>query len=297
MTRAFALKARAKINLGLKVVGRRPDGYHELETVMQEISLADKLLFEPCSGTGWYFSSTEYSLAGPDNLVCRAAALLEKMMGKSPGGVRITLFKNIPTAAGLAGGSSDAAAALKGLNRFWQLGLSEAELFSLGLQLGSDVPFFFSGGTALAGGRGEQLEGLPPLPFYWVVLALPPAAAISTADAYGALNPKHMGTPAIDPLVRAIKTKRKIEIENWMKSARTNTFETAAVPGLSRAMDLKEKLKKRGLFPALSGSGPALFMLADNFALARSALKAVEEEGSRAYLSWTTTTTGERCHV
>ncbi len=297
MTRAFVLKARAKINLGLKVIGRRPDGYHDLETVMQEVSLADKLLFEPCPGSGWIFSCTEYSLAGPDNLVSRAAALLEKKAGKCPGGVRITLFKNIPTQAGLAGGSSDAAAALKGLNRFWRLGLSEKELFCLGVQLGSDVPFFFLGGTALAGGRGEQLVSLPPLPFYWVVLALPPAAAISTAEAYRALNLKHMGTPSIDSLVRAIKMKGKKEIEDWMKSGRTNTFETTAVPALSRALDLKEKLKKRGLFPALSGSGPALFMLADNFNLARSALKAVEGEGGRAYLTWTTPTTGERCHV
>lgn len=264
---------------------------------MQQVSLSDTLLFEPFPGGGWRFCCTDRSLTGPDNLVSRAVALLENQAGKAPVGVKITLFKNIPVEAGLAGGSSDAAAALKGLNYYWQLGLSDEKLLRLGLLLGSDVPFCLHGGTALVRGRGEQLEELPPLPFFWIILVLPQGAKVSTSSAYSSLDPGRMGKPSLNPLVEAIKKREKQEIESWVTGSVTNTFETVGLPEAASSLNMKKKLKRRGFYPALSGSGPALFMLITDYSLARSAVLAAEEEGCRAFLCWTINTSEVRRYV
>lgn len=256
---------------------------------MQQVSLADTLLFEPLPTGRWRFFCTDPALAGKDNLVYRAAAILEERAGKPLPGVRLTLYKNIPVEAGLAGGSSDAAAALVGLDRFWQLGLGNSELISIATRLGSDVPYCLQGGTVLARGRGERLERLPALPFFWVVLVLPQEAKISTAAAYAAFDRGLLGKPELQPLIDAIRLKRKDDIIEWLDRGFTNTLETANLQGTFRAGKLKRRLQALGLQPVFSGSGPAMFILIDNYSLAGSIARAVEEEGGRAYLCWTLT--------
>ncbi len=289
MERNFSLKAPAKINLGLTVLARRMDGYHEIESVMQQISLADTLLFEAVSGTGWHFFCTDQQLSGEDNLVNQAAALLEQKAGKALAGVKITLYKNIPVAAGLAGGSADAAATLRGLNQFWNLGLDKTTLLNMGALLGSDVPFCLQGGTALARGRGEKLEKLPSLPFYWIVLALPTNLKMSTSAAYNSFDLNQIGTPSLQPLIKAIRRGSKSKIMEWLGRGFTNTLETALLPGSGLLQKVKRKLENQGLQPLLSGSGPTLFILTEQYNLARFAARLIEQEGCRAYLCWTTT--------
>lgn len=283
----FTIKAPAKINLGLTVFGRRSDGYHEMESVMQQVSLADSLHFEPLSGSKVVFSCTDHKLSGPDNLVYRAIELVRADVDSLLPGVKITLYKNIPVAAGLAGGSSDAAAALLGLNRFWKLGLSEEKLLEMGSMLGSDVPYCLKGGTMLARGRGEELMQLAPLPFFWIVLALPGNLMISTARAYNFFNREFTGKPNIAPLVDAIEKGCREKIKAWVGRGFTNTLETASLPGGEMLFGVKKKLEDRGFNPALSGSGPTLFMLADSIAEACMVAAASAAENCRVYLCWT----------
>ena len=167
---SITLRAHAKINLTLEVLGRRDDGYHEIATVLQTVDLHDTLTLEPAEAISLECDIPE--LQSPDNLALKAAHLLKEQAG-SVGGARITLGKGIPVSAGLGGGSSDAAATLVGLDRLWGLGLIVEELTPLAAELGSDVPFFLHGGTALALGRGERVQPLPPSDLKWVVLLCP----------------------------------------------------------------------------------------------------------------------------
>ncbi|MFO7952824.1 MAG: 4-(cytidine 5'-diphospho)-2-C-methyl-D-erythritol kinase [Bacillota bacterium] len=288
MVKAFTLKAYAKINLGLTVLASREDGYHDLQSVMQQVSLSDTLLFEQASGKGCNFLCTDKRLSGSENLVSRAAAILQHRAGKDLSGVKITLFKNIPVEAGLAGGSADAAAALIGLNRYWSLNLDDKTLLDIGAMLGSDVPFCLHGGTALARGRGEILQKLPPLPFFWVVLAVPKDTAISTASAFNSFDKTKMGEPSVKPLVEAIERGSKKDILSWCARGFTNTLETAVLPQSGELKSIKESLKKAGFSPALSGSGPAMFILTKNYREARDAAFFVEQENARVYLCWIT---------
>ncbi len=175
----------AKINLTLEILGKRADGYHEVRSVMQTIGLADRLEVSPAAELS--FACSDAALATPDNLVYRAARLLQAEYGVRRGAA-LQLEKRIPVAAGLGGGSSDAAGTIIALNRLWGLQLCLAELQQLGATLGSDVPFFLTGGTALATGRGERITPLPPLPRHWIVLVLLPRT-LSTAAVYGAVTP------------------------------------------------------------------------------------------------------------
>ena len=175
----------AKINLTLEILGKRADGYHEVRTVMQTVGLADRL--EVTAAAELSFSCSDPALATPDNLVYRAARLLQAEYAVRTGAA-LRLEKRIPVAAGLGGGSSDAAATIVALNRLWNLQQSLTEQRRLAARLGSDVPFFLTGGTALATGRGERITPLPPLPQYWVVLVLLPRV-LSTAAVYQAVTP------------------------------------------------------------------------------------------------------------
>ena len=154
----FVERAYAKLNLTLEVLGKREDGYHDLASIIQTVDLWDELEFE--GGDGVEFECSDESLNGTDNLVVKAAKVLHEAVGRNLG-AKIVLRKRIPIAAGLGGGSADAAATLRGLNRLCGLGLSEDELVEIGAKVGSDVPFLVSGGTGLVGGRGETMEPLP----------------------------------------------------------------------------------------------------------------------------------------
>ena len=180
------VKAHAKVNLTLEVLGRREDGYHDIVSIMQTIDLRDTLRLEPADTITLHCDRVD--LLSPDNLALKAANLLRKVTGCDKG-ARITLQKEIPVAAGLGGGSSDAAATLQGLNLLWELGLSVDGLMSLAMQLGSDVPFFMRGGTAMASGRGERIRPLPDADLPTMVV-LSPAIDIplKTASIYGKLG-------------------------------------------------------------------------------------------------------------
>ncbi len=283
------IKAPAKINLGLAVLRRRPDGYHDLESVMQQVSLSDTLVLEPRRSPGWSFDCPDRPLAGPENLVCRAAGLLEREAGRDRllPGVALTLYKNIPVAAGLGGGSSDAAAALTGLNRFWRLGLPRKELALLGAELGSDVPYCLEGGTVLATGRGDRLERLPDLPFYWVVMALPAQLQLSTAAVYRSLNLAAARRPSLQELLAAINRRDRTLIAAWLAGGCTNTLEDAVLPCYSQLRALRERFLEAGLNPVMSGSGPSYFTLIENYQVARKAAGFLQEEGYRVFLCWT----------
>lgn len=286
------IKAPAKINLGLTVLARRPDGYHELSSVMQQVSLADTIILEPRSEPGYHFYCSDPLLSGETNLVCRAADLLIEKAGTGLPGVKISLFKQIPVAAGLGGGSSDAAAALKGLNIFWKLGLGTVDLEEAGAQIGSDVPYCLRGGTVLVEGRGEMLTTLPALPFYWVVLALPPGVSVSTERVYGMLDPARFMFPPPEDLIRALRERKEELLWAWFSRGETNSLETAVLLYEPSLKNLKKEFLNLGLWPALSGSGPAYFALTGNIFAAQTAVRALDETGYRAFLCWTVPRSG-----
>jgi len=285
---SLLVRAPAKINLGLSVLGRRPDGYHEIESVMQQVSLADVLVITPARRSGVFFSCSDPALNGEDNLVYRAAVLLASQSRKKLSGVKLELIKKIPVEAGLAGGSSDAAAALFALNRFWRLDLSFARLLELGALLGSDIPFCLLGGTALATGRGERLQPLPDLPFFWVVLAVPAGIGLSTVAVYGALRlDSGFVPPGIKQLVAAIKGGNPDDILAWLAAGNTNALEGVALSSAPHLHSLKKRLMELGLTPVMSGSGPTFFALGRSLRLAGTAARVLQEEGYRAFLCWT----------
>lgn len=282
----LVIKAPAKINLGLAVHGRRADGYHTLETVLQTVSLADTLTFMARRKPGLSFRCTLPELETEDNLVYRAAAALKKEAGATLPGVEITLFKTIPGATGLGGGSSDAAATLVALNHFWGLGRDRETLACLGAEIGSDVPFFLYGPTALARGRGEIVNPLPPLPFFWVILALPEGLSLSTAAVYRTL-PAPLPPPLdLKPLLRALCSGDRGRVLQWLARGETNTLAEAVLPRYPEVRDLLSILAGLGLPAALSGSGPAVFALTTSRRKALTASRRLQEEGRRAYLCW-----------
>ncbi|BAF58277.1 4-diphosphocytidyl-2C-methyl-D-erythritol 2-phosphate synthase [Pelotomaculum thermopropionicum SI] len=258
--------ARAKINLTLDVLGKRPDGYHEVEMVMQSIELHDRLEFRPCAAGGISLAVEGADLPpGKENLVYRAAELL-RAAGGVRAGAEIRLKKAIPVAAGLGGGSADAAAALVALNEMWNTGFSPAGLMELAEQLGSDVPFGLMGGTALARGRGERLERLFPCPPLGLVLVKPPFG-VSTAEVYRAfkpgLNPKKADAQA---MVRAIKKGDAADIAACLG----NALEPVTVKMYPEVAEIKKKLMEAGALGALmAGSGPTVFGLTADLESAR----------------------------
>ncbi|WP_040224491.1 4-(cytidine 5'-diphospho)-2-C-methyl-D-erythritol kinase [Bhargavaea cecembensis] len=250
-------KAPAKINLTLDVLGKRPDGYHEVEMIMTTVDLADRLSIAPAKdGKIRILSSDRYVPDDKRNLVWQAAELIRKKYGITSG-VTFTLEKRIPVAAGLAGGSSDAAAALRGLNRLWGLGLSLGELAEIGADIGSDIPFCVHGGTSLATGRGEKLRHLPPPPNCWVILAKPDIG-VSTADVYGRLDLKrmrHPDTPAMEAALRAS------DYEAMCRSV-GNVLEPVTMDMHPEVAMLKNGMKRFGADTVLmSGSGPTVYGL------------------------------------
>jgi 4-diphosphocytidyl-2-C-methyl-D-erythritol kinase len=248
--------SHAKINLALEVVGRRPDGYHEIVSILQIIDLHDTLMVE---------SSSRLRLTAPgldcdedDNLVLKAAKLLREATGCTLG-AEMLLTKQIPAASGLGGGSSDAAAALIALNHLWRLGLDCDDLTDLGARLGSDVPFFLGGPTGLARGRGERLAPLPPLAGLWAVLTVPPVSIPhKTRALYAALTPADYsdGSASLH-LAQLLRAGASLPLE-----ALRNVFEAPAFAHYPLIASYREAMARAGApFVRLTGSGPTLFTL------------------------------------
>lgn len=256
----ISLNAYAKINLALQVVGKRRDGFHEVAMIMQSVSLHDTVTLS-LRRTGISLVCDNPALpCDNSNLAFRAAALLRQECGVAEG-VHIELTKRIPMAAGLAGGSSDAAAVLRGLNDLWDLAISPNELEILAARLGSDVPFCLWGGTTLATGRGEILESLPDFAGYGVVLANPPLQ-VSTAWVYGNFQPGTLQrSPGIPALRRAIEQKDLQAVARQLY----NDLESVSVPAHPQIADIKRKLASAGAAGVLmSGSGPTVFALTND---------------------------------
>jgi 4-diphosphocytidyl-2-C-methyl-D-erythritol kinase len=246
----------AKVNLCLEVLGRRADGFHDLATVVHTISLADDLRIVAADDV---VTRVEGITAIENNLVTRAAYLLASTTGVRAG-AELSLVKNIPVAAGLGGGSSDAAATLVGLNRLWRTGLGTAALSGLAAQLGSDVPLFVHGGAALLRGRGEDVRPLPPLTDQWLVLAVPTfTLANKTASLYAALSPGDFSDGSLS-LAAAAQLRAGARLADIQL---TNAFTRAAKEMFPRLSEIWADLEERAQRPFhLSGAGPALFGLA-----------------------------------
>lgn len=253
-------KAPAKINLALDVLFKRPDGYHEVEMIMTTVDLADRIELKEIQGN--HIQILSHNRFVPDdhrNLAYQAAFILKERYGINKG-VSITIEKNIPVAAGLAGGSSDAAATLRGLNRLWNLGLSMDELAEIGAEIGSDVSFCVYGGTALARGRGEKIIHLPTPPKCWVILAKP-TIGVSTADIYKRLQIANMGHPDIPNMISAIRDN---SYENVCQGL-GNVLEQVTLQLYPEVANIKDQMKTFGADAVLmSGSGPTVFGLVEH---------------------------------
>ncbi|MDD6845374.1 MAG: 4-(cytidine 5'-diphospho)-2-C-methyl-D-erythritol kinase [Clostridia bacterium] len=253
---SIRLKARAKINLGLDVLRKREDGYHDVRMVMQTIGIYDRLIITRIPEEDIRIKSNLFFLpVNENNLIYKAAKLLKDSFGFA-GGVEIDLNKFIPVSAGLAGGSTDAASTLFGLNRLFDLGLSTKDLMELGVSIGADVPYCVMRGTALAEGIGEKLTALPPLPRCWILIAKPPIN-VSTKLVYESLDMNGVDRhPDIDGLIDAIKRQ---DI-NGVCSLMGNVLENVTVPLYPVIESIKNDMMDNGAINAMmSGSGPTVF--------------------------------------
>ena len=255
------LKAFAKINLGLDVIGRREDGYHQVRMIMQTIRMFDQLEIEKSSTPGIRLSvNLPYVPTDSGNLVYRAASLLMEEFSIQEG-VDIRLNKFIPVAAGMAGGSSDAAAALVGVNRLFGLALSRKELMERGLRLGADVPYCVMRGTALAEGIGEKLTRLPALPSCYILIGKP-GISVSTKYVYTNLKlDARTEHPDIDGIIEALENQDLGGVTGKMG----NVLESVTIPRYPVIEKIKDLMKAEGALNALmSGSGPTVFGIFDD---------------------------------
>jgi 4-diphosphocytidyl-2-C-methyl-D-erythritol kinase len=272
----ISLKALAKINLGLDVVRRREDGYHEVRMVMQTIHLYDRLDISKSDKSGIELTTNlSFLPVNENNLLCRAGKLLmDEFQIKE--GVKVVLDKRIPVAAGMAGGSTDAAAMLYGMNRLFSLGLSKRELMERGVQIGADVPYCIMRGTALAEGIGEKLTELPPMVKCPVLIAKP-SISVSTKFVYQNLKLDGQTVhPDIDRLVKDIEDKDLRAITRDMG----NVLETVTIPNYPVIAQIKEQMLRSGAVGAMmSGSGPTVFGLFDDMGTAKRALREMKASG------------------
>ncbi|MDQ7800967.1 MAG: 4-(cytidine 5'-diphospho)-2-C-methyl-D-erythritol kinase [Armatimonadota bacterium] len=265
------LNAYGKVNLSLDVLARRPDGYHEVETVLHTVELHDTVVLRDSEGGIRVVCDHRRVPTDEQNLVFRTAQLLREVAGTDRG-VEIEVRKRIPPASGLGGGSSDAAVTLLGLAQMWKLRLDHAQLLELAAQVGSDVPFFLVGGAALATGRGERLRYLPTLPATWVVLACPDAE-VSTAWAYANLDLARVPRrPNTQRLVEALRAEDVAAVAREL----CNVFEPLVSERYPQVQELKRRLLEAGALGAsMTGTGPAVFGLFPGEAEARRAWEAL----------------------
>jgi 4-diphosphocytidyl-2-C-methyl-D-erythritol kinase len=277
------IQAPAKLNLTLEVLARRGDGYHEIRSVIQAINMCDRLAFQPerklaykCDAGGWLVEKS---------LVARAAELLQKESGYSEGAT-IDLEKHIPLMSGLGGDSSDAAAVLSGLNRLWGLEYPPGELVRLAGQLGSDVAFFLTGGTALMQGHGEEVSPLPSLPQSWVVLLMPdvPRTVGKTGKLYKAMNKKqYTQGQATEEMVALLTRGDRVAPQNLY-----NVFDSVAYDAFEGLGSFRRRFIEAGAHDVhLAGSGPALFSLFRDKTPAEDIYSSLKRQGLQAYLART----------
>ncbi|NLN16310.1 MAG: 4-(cytidine 5'-diphospho)-2-C-methyl-D-erythritol kinase [Firmicutes bacterium] len=273
--RELTLQACGKINLCLDVVRRRPDGYHDIRGIFQSISLADEVTLRvTLGGRGIHLRCDHPGVpAGPTNLAWRAAQLLlDRLNGEA--GVEIHIVKRIPIAAGLGGGSADAAATLIGLRKLLQLPISDGELARLGRELGADVPFCLRGGTALAEGIGDLLEDIPCTPAY-AVLVLTPKLYVSTAEVFRAFDPGKVDRrPSVEGMKRHLEGSCLPGIAEEM----VNVLETVTFPLHPQVAELAERMKRLACGAVMSGSGPSIIGLFADLDGAQRAMAALEGE-------------------
>lgn len=268
----ISLKALAKINLGMDVVRRREDGYHEVRMIMQTIQLYDRLDIKRTQEPGIQIQTNlSFLPVNENNLIYKAAKLLMDEFSITDG-VSVKLDKRIPVAAGMAGGSTDAAAMLIGVNRLFSLGLTKRQLMERGVQIGADVPYCIMRGTALAEGIGEALSPLPPMVKCPVLIAKP-SISVSTKFVYQNLKLDDTTIhPDIDRLIDDIKAKNLHDIAAHMG----NVLETVTIPNYPVIDEIKKHMLSNGALGAMmSGSGPTVFGLFDNEDTAKKAYKAM----------------------
>jgi 4-diphosphocytidyl-2-C-methyl-D-erythritol kinase len=272
------VRSFAKVNLALAVFGKRPDGYHEVRTVIQAIDLCDELELRPAAKLSFHCEALD-SLPPEQNLIWKSALALSRAAGVSFG-AEIQLRKRIPVGAGLGGGSSNAAAALLGLCRLWRLQIPAQELHRIAADLGSDVPFFLHGGVALAAGRGTDVHSLPDLPVALLVVIFP-GIHISTRDAYRKLS---LGLTFNDGIHKIEGFCGQMQTGLGCLTGIFNDFETSILPAYPAIRETKEFLQRWGAIATLlSGSGSAVFgfFLDEESALAAS--RATQRESWRVF--------------
>ncbi len=273
---SYTLIAPAKINLYLEIIGDRPDGFHELVMILQSIELADRIELKSSDTDDIYIQCNHPQVpTDKTNLACKAAQLMCDVFADTHanyGGVNIKIEKNIPVAAGLAGGSTDAAAVLVGMNMMWELGLTQPELQELAAQLGADVPFCIAGGTAIGTGKGDRLDPIKDLDNLWVVLAKYHNLGVSTPWAYQTYRQQYQSSYVSDaegikarmkkvhssPLVRAISDRQNREIGKLLH----NDLEKVVLPAYPQVAQLRTAFAQaKTLGTMMSGSGPTIFAL------------------------------------
>ena len=273
-------KAPAKINLGLDVLGKRADGYHELEMVMSSVDLADRLIMEELEEDKIIIETNKAFLPiDKRNNVYQAASIVKKRHGINKG-ILIRITKNIPVAAGLGGGSTDCAAALRGMDRLWQLGLTMPELIDIGMEVGTDVPYCIYGTTAFISGKGEKVTPLRPMPQCWVVL-VKPRLSVSTGKIFQEVDLDQLHHPDIQELSDAILA----EDYQRMIAAMGNSLESITIPKHPVVQQIKERMMKYGADVALmTGSGPTVFALCQKYSRAQRVYNALKGFCEEVYL-------------
>ena len=277
------VEAPAKINLTLEVLGKRNDGYHEIRSVIQTLSFCDSLQITP--GKEVEFKGNIPDWSSERSLVIKAVESLKKATG-SVMGAKIKIKKRIPLISGLGGDSSDAAAILRGLNQFWELNVPPNKLRDMAQNLGSDVSFFLTGGTALMEGRGEIITSLPPIPHHWIILIIPDVSRIpgKTKRLYSMLQPVHFTDGKItDKLAADLKLKGEFNT-----SLLFNTFENVVFARGEELTNYRDHLLKIGAPNIhLAGSGPTLFTILDGKTQAEGLVKRLKDMQIEAYLTET----------
>jgi 4-diphosphocytidyl-2-C-methyl-D-erythritol kinase len=274
MSHEITLPSFAKVNLYLRVLGRRDDGYHELCTVFQTVSLHDSITFIEAGDLSLTWNETEVAVSD-DNLIIRAANELRKRF-KIDQGARINLIKTIPAPGGLGGGSSNAAITLLGLSKLWRLRTDPTSLHELAASIGSDVPFFLSGGTAFGSGRGEQIEVLPDLAV-GPMLIVTPDVAVSTPEAFYRLSAPNLTKQALNRNLSVCRNEAKSP--DLLHSALKNDLESSVFEAYQEVGRVKETLLALGARNAvMSGSGASVFALFDKEETRQAALKALDNE-------------------